>query len=104
MNRPFQEKGARTKEQDGWACKQKDGMSDAKGSRQGHNRKKEGGERTRPCKGQTYHPQTAHVYTTGYRFTPHSLRMALLIILPYRLFPSPTVPTHPFPEIKGLQG
>lgn len=37
-------------------------------------------------------------------FTPHSLRMVLLTILPYRLFPTPTVPTPPFPKIKGLPG
>lgn len=49
---PIQAKGARTKEQEGWVCEQKDSMT-AKG--RGGGRK-----RTRPCKGQTQHPHIAH--------------------------------------------
>lgn len=52
-------------------------------------RKKEGGERIWIYKDQTC--------------SPTSLRTVLFIVLPYRLFLTPTVPNHPFTEIKGFQ-
>lgn len=42
-NEGDQEKGARMKEQEGWVCEQKEGMSDAKGKRQGLKEEKKGG-------------------------------------------------------------
>lgn len=47
--------------------------------------------------------QNCSVNTLGSLLIPHSVRLVLLMIPPYRLFPTLTVSTHPFPETKGCQ-
>lgn len=71
---PIQEKGARTKEQEGWVCEHKDSMTEkGRGGGEGERKNK---TLQRP---DTASPNRACIW--GSLFTPHSLRMALLSIL-----------------------
>lgn len=71
------------KEQEGWVCEQKEGMSNAKA-----------GDSRRKKKGVDIFPNHGHVYM-GSLSTLHSQRMVLFLISPCRLFPMPTAPTYP---------
>lgn len=63
---------------------------------------KNGEKKHKPARGRHVLPKLP-VNTLGSLLIPHSVRIVLLKILPYRLSLTLTVSTHPFPETKSCQ-